>query len=70
MGVYEARAQLGKALKQLMANWAEVKGSWDDPVSRAFERKYLQTLEADMKMAVGGMDHMSLLLSQINRDCD
>lgn len=70
MGVYEARAQLGKAMKELMARWGETRGSWEDAVSRAFEKKYLETLEADLKTALAGLDHMSQMLQQVQRDCE
>jgi len=70
MGVYEATAQLGKAVKELMARWIDTKGSWEDAVSRSFERKYLQTLEADLKTALSGLQHMSQVLQQVHRDCE
>lgn len=70
MGVYEGRGQLSKAMKQLLLHWAEAKSQWEDAQSRAFEEKYLATLEQDLKQAVGAMDHMALLLGQIRRECE
>ena len=69
MGVYEGRGQLGKGLKQLMLRWSETRMSWDDAAALAFEKKFLEPLEIDLRSAVGAMDHMATLLSQIRRDC-
>jgi hypothetical protein len=38
-------------------------------MSRAFEEKYLATLQIDMRNAVGAMDHMAGLLQQAYHDC-
>lgn len=70
MGVYEGRGQLAKAMKTLMLRWVETKGLWDDARSDDFEKTYLQPLEMDMRNAVGGMDHMAIVLHQIRRDCE
>ena len=48
---------------------ADTKMDWDDVVSDAFEKKFLEPLEADLRNATGAMDSMALLLGQIKRDC-
>ena len=70
MGVYEARGSLDKAFKELMLKWAEVKMSWDDPMSRAFEEKFLASMQMDLRNATGAMDQMAVLLHQIYHDCE
>ena len=70
MGVYESRGQLSKGIKDLANRWLETKGAWDDAVSRKFEDRYLQPLEADLKSAASAMDQMAILLSQIRRECE
>ena len=69
MGVYEARGMLEKSMKELALKWAETRHAWDDPMSRAFEEKYLANLQIDMRNAVGAMDHMAGLLQQAYHDC-
>jgi len=69
MGVYESRGQLAKLMKELKDKWADTKMDWDDVVSDAFEKKFLEPLEADLRNATGAMDSMALLLGQIKRDC-
>lgn len=70
MGLHEGRGRLGKSLKELLERWGETRMSWDDSVSKNFEKTYLYPLEMDMRNAVGAMDEMSQLLSKIKRDCD
>jgi hypothetical protein len=69
MGVYEARGQLAKLMKELTDKWSDTKLDWDDIVSHNFENKFLVPLEADLRNATGAMDHMAHLLAQIKRDC-
>jgi hypothetical protein len=69
MGVYESRGQLAKLMNELKDKWADTKMDWDDVVSDAFEKKFLEPLEADLRNATGAMDSMALLLGQIKRDC-
>ena len=70
MCVYEARGSLENAIKELMIKWTQTKASWDDPMSRSFEEKFLQHLQMDMRNAVSAMDQMAVLLAQIHRDCE
>jgi len=70
MGLHEARGMLAKAMKDLGGRWRETKMNWDDAQSEAFEKTYLETLEADMRVAMNAMDHLAVVLSQIERDCE
>lgn len=69
MGVYEARGQLSKAVKDLMLRWNEAKMDWDDAAARAFEKDVLEPLERDAKNAAAAMDSAAELLQQVRRDC-
>lgn len=69
MGVYESRGQLAKLMKELGDKWSDTKTDWDDVVSESFEKRFMVPLEADLRNAMGAMDQMALLLSQIRRDC-
>lgn len=69
MGVYEGRGGLTKATRELMLRWQETRGNWRDEVAAQFEKKYLESLEKDVKQAVGAMDQMAALLSRIRNDC-
>lgn len=69
MGVHEGRGQLAKAMKDLSQRWLEARGQWNDAQSKQFEEQHLMAIEADLRNAVGAMDQMASLLSQIQRDC-
>jgi len=69
MGVYEGRGQLAKATKELLSRWAETKGDWDDTVSQNFEKRFLLTLEMDIRAATSAMDTMAQILTTVRRDC-
>lgn len=70
MGVYEARGQLGKAIKDLRLRWNEAQMNWDDAVARRFEERFLAPIESDLKNSLAAMDHMVGVLNQIQRDCE
>jgi ppGpp synthetase/RelA/SpoT-type nucleotidyltranferase len=70
MGMHEARAKIGKSVKELMAHWAETKSQWDDANSNKFAEKFLAPLEQDSKSAVTAMDQMTQILQQIKRECE
>ncbi|HZL38101.1 MAG TPA: hypothetical protein VFC78_22485 [Tepidisphaeraceae bacterium] len=69
MGVYEGRGQIAKGVKDLLNRWYETKSEWDDPMSQQIEKDYLVPLEIDLRSAVGAMEHIAHVLSQIRRDC-
>lgn len=69
MALYEGGGQLGKALRNLMAQWEALHAGWDDSQSRAFEEKYLVPLQQDLRNTATAMGHMAALLEKIKRDC-
>lgn len=69
MSVYESRGQIAKGMKNLLMRWQETRGDWDDAVSRAFEKDFLEPLEMDVKNAMGAMDQMNAILQQARKDC-
>ena len=70
MGVYEARGQLSKAIKDLMLRWNEAKTDWDDAPARAFEVNVLEPLQKDARNAASAMDTAAELLQQVRRECE
>ncbi|MGC8553316.1 MAG: hypothetical protein ACP5O7_10680 [Phycisphaerae bacterium] len=69
MGVYEGRGQLAKSFGVLKVRWQETQNGWRDSASQRFEKKYLDPLETDVRLAAGAMDHISAVLSRVRRDC-
>lgn len=69
MGMHEARGQLGKMMREVVARWRDTQGVWDDDVSRRFEAEVMQVIEADLRSALVAMDSASATLSNVRRDC-
>jgi hypothetical protein len=69
MGIHEGAAQLSKATRQLLQAWNETRLQWDDPVSRSFEERYLDPLQADARKAAEALGAMAALLERIRCDC-
>jgi hypothetical protein len=69
MGVQEGHGVLTKAMHDLLAQWQELRTTWDDAVAREFEEKYLVPLQKDLRTAAGAMDQMAVLMHKIHNDC-
>ena len=70
MGVYEARGQLSKAVKDMTLRWNEAKMDWDDATARAFEKNVLEPLDRDAKSAASAIDRAAEVLQQVRRECE
>jgi len=69
MSMTTAKAQLTKATKLLMLKWENANEHWDDPVSRAIEKKHLDPLRNSVRAAIGAMDTMGEILQHVKQDC-
>ena len=54
----EGRARVGKLVRELVNKWTELRMSWDDANSHAFEERYIRRIEEDARMAVSAMDQI------------
>jgi len=70
MSVAGGRMRMDLAIKDLRTRWVQVAELWDDPVSRAFEENYLDTLDKAARLAGGALDKMRETISRAKRDCD
>jgi hypothetical protein len=68
MGLYEARGNLNKSLKDLLMRWQYTKTLWDDEQSKVLEEELLAKLEKDIRTATEAMDTMTLICGQAKRD--
>jgi hypothetical protein len=69
MSLATSRARLQGALKELRARWDEARARWDDPMSRDFEKRYLDPLEPTVRNTISAMEKMDAILAQARRDC-
>lgn len=70
MSVSSGQGRLGKAIKDLKADFAEVKQYWNDDVVAAFEKNHLAPLILTGRTAVEAMGHIEHLLLKMKRDCE
>jgi hypothetical protein len=58
------------ALEKLEIAWNEAHGEWNDAVSRRFAANHLEPMVPRVKMALDAISRMSLLLDEVERDCE
>ena len=58
------------ALEKLEIAWHEAGGEWNDAVSRRFAANHLEPMVPRVKMALDAISRMSLLLDEVERDCE
>ena len=62
--------QLSALTKELMVHWYETQYFWKDEKSRAFERKYLEELQASVDKAVVVIDELEKIVGKVKKDCE
>jgi hypothetical protein len=67
MSAHSGRLQ--HALKHLREQWDIAQETWDDPVSRDFEKLHIAPLEQHVKNAIIGMEQLSEVLGKIRAQC-
>ena len=67
MSAHSGRLQ--HALKHLREQWDIAQETWDDPVSRDFEKQHIVPLEQHVKHAIIGMEKLSEVLGKIRGQC-
>ena len=70
MSVIAGLGKLERVDKDLRRAWAEVRMSWYDRNSDAFEEKYIAPLQARLKSMKLLMGTMSTALQKARRDCE
>ena len=61
--------RLTHALKNLREKWDIATETWDDPVSRDFEKNHIIPLEQTTKHAIIGMEKLSEVLAKLRAQC-
>ena len=69
MSINVAKANLLDAVKQLRIRWTTICASWDDGARRQFEKDFLDPLDAKIRNAVKGLDHVAELQAKVQREC-
>lgn len=56
--------------KELAAEWAVTKQSWNDAKSREFEHRFLDELFTGVNQAVTNIESLERILNKIRADCE
>lgn len=70
MSASSGQGRLGKAIKDLKADFAELRRYWNDDVADQFEKNHLDPLVLTGRSAVEAMGHIEHLLLKMKRDCE
>lgn len=62
-------AKLHSGSKELFARWCGVTEHWQDENRRRFEKKYITTLQSELRKTQLAMERMDTVLNQVRRDC-
>ena len=58
------------AFETVESAWNEVSQQWDDAVSRRFFENHLEPMIPSVKLALDAVARMSLLMDEVERDCE
>jgi hypothetical protein len=58
------------ALENLETVWNELSDAWDDSVSRRFREHHLEPMIPRLKLGLDAISRMSLLMDEVERDCE
>jgi hypothetical protein len=58
------------ALENLETVWNETSDQWNDAVSRRFREYHLDPMVPKLKLALDAIARMSLLMDEVERDCE
>jgi hypothetical protein len=70
MSLYEGRGNLSKGMQNVRMKWSATRMGWDDKVADRFEQRWLVPTETALRTALAAMDHVTVLVSNIHRDCE
>ena len=61
--------QLQDGLKKMLIKWEDTKAFWDDSVRRDFEKKYIEPLVDQIKVALQSQEDLSRMMQACYQDC-
>ena len=69
MGMSSARHRMQAEYRDLMIAWMRTTERWNDPVSKAFESRRLEPIEAKLRTMASAMEKAELQLARARREC-
>lgn len=64
-----ASLQIQRATKQLQQRWYETQETWNDPVSREFQAKFLDPILPEFRITLSAAQELSELLNRAEQFC-
>ncbi len=70
MSISLGRGLLLDAQKQIMLDWARLHESWTDQNAEAFEKRYIQPLDSQVRHASEAMERLAEIAAAARRACE
>ncbi len=62
--------RIRNALENLETVWNEISDQWDDSVSQRFREQHLEAMIPRLKLGLDAISRMSLVIDEVERDCE
>ena len=62
-------SSLNFATKGLFERWDDVQASWDDPVSRGFDKEFLEPLQPQVMTVLKAINRLSQVMARAYEEC-
>ena len=69
MGLFEAKGQLDRGMKDLVLRWRLTRSQWHDNAAVDFEAKHLLPLQNQLRNAASAMSLAAVLISRVRSEC-
>jgi hypothetical protein len=69
MGLFEAKGQLDRGMKDLTLRWQIARSQWHDNTAAEFEAKHLVPLQKQLKNAASAISLAAGLLASVRSEC-
>jgi hypothetical protein len=70
MSAVRGHERLALAAKKLLADWQDLKETWRDENSLAFEARYVALLESEARAATLAMGRAQMAMQRAHQDCE
>lgn len=69
MGLFEAKGQIDRGMKDLLIRWNLCRSQWQDNTAAEFEQQHLIPLQGHLRNATTAMSTAAGLVSRIKAEC-
>ncbi len=69
MGLFEAKGQIDRGMKDLLIRWNLARAQWKDNTAAEFEQQHLVPLQGHLRNATTAMSPAAGLIARAKADC-